>query len=265
MSCHSERATNSLKFPVNWTIQLTRSIITAPATTAAMLENLHHLFPDTLAELPSLRFIEQYDPADETIKSQPFAYVADIVEEVKTGVEIAEITGRGVAVEQWEAMMDLRDHLQKDAKVAWYMVVCGDEERWVPPQSPLSEVDEDLETSTTSPKSPTASKSSGSRSDTFASSSKSTQYTSSPISTREQKNRDQRSAPPAKASSSSRTKTSSDSRSSTKPAPPPMSRTATTESRGKQKERDPEIRRVCLRIEICHTRLTCICSNGVVR
>ena len=246
-------------------IELIRSILTAPGTTAAMLDNLHHLFPDTMASLPGLRFIEQYDPTDETTKSQPYAYVADVVEEFKTGVEIAEVTGRGVASEQWEAMMDLRDHLQKDAKVAWYAVVCGDEERWVPPQSPLSEIDEDLETETTIPRSPTASKSSGSRSDTFASSSKTTQYTSSPISTREQKNRDQRSAPPAKVTSSNRTKSSSDSRSSTKPAPPPMSRTTTTESRGKQKERDPEVRRVRVRIQIFHTQLTWDCSNGVAR
>lgn len=245
MSCHHWKLAEAYDFEL-LAIKLTKSTFTAPGTTTAMLDNLHHLFPDTMASLPGLRFIEQYDPTDETTKSQPYAYVADVVEEFKTGVEIAEVTGRGVASEQWEAMMDLRDHLQKDAKVAWYAVVCGDEERWVPPQSPLSEVDEDLDTATTSPKSPTTSKSSGSRSDTFASSSKSTQYTSSPISTREQKNRDQRSAPPAKATSSSRTKTSSDSRSSTKPAPPPVSRTTTTESRGKQKEREPEIRRVRL-------------------
>lgn len=81
-----------------------------------------------------LRFVEQYDPNDLSASaSQPFAYVADMVEEVKLGVDIDEIRGRGLNNEQWTAIMELRDKLAPEEKVGWYIVVCGDEERAVPP------------------------------------------------------------------------------------------------------------------------------------
>ena len=81
-----------------------------------------------------LRFVEQYDPNDlsSSSTSQPFAYVADMVEEVKLGVDIDEIRGRGLNNNQWTAIMELRDKLAPDEKVGWYIVVCGDEERAVP-------------------------------------------------------------------------------------------------------------------------------------
>ena len=87
-----------------------------------------------MKSLPSLRFYEQYDPHDisDSGKSQPFAYVADIAEEIKLGAEVDAIRGRGVSNEQWASLMELRDKLAPDEKVSWYIVVCGDEERWAP-------------------------------------------------------------------------------------------------------------------------------------
>ena len=78
---------------------------------------------------------EQYDPTDlaSTAVSQPFAYVADLVEEVKLGVDIDEVRGRGLNNEQWTAIMELRDKLAPEENVGWYIVVCGDEERLFPP------------------------------------------------------------------------------------------------------------------------------------
>lgn len=106
----------------------------APATTATLLENFKEIFPDQVRDLPGLRFIEQYDPADTSSASasQPYAYVADMVHVVQLGVDVDEIRGRGVSNDQWASLLELRDRLSPDAKVGWYVVVCGDEERYAP-------------------------------------------------------------------------------------------------------------------------------------
>lgn len=107
----------------------------APATTTALLDNFHTLHGDAMKHLQNLKFIEQYDPSDETsdAKSQPYAYVADVVHEVKLGIEIDDVRGKGVSNESWGAIVDLRDAIAPGEKVAWFVVVCGDTERWVPP------------------------------------------------------------------------------------------------------------------------------------
>ena len=108
--------------------------LVAPGTTAEMLDNFNQLYPDSMEHLKQLRFVEQYDPDDTAAGSgsQPYAYVADVVEEVKLGVDVDEIRGKGVPNDQWAAIMELRDQLAPEEKVAWYIVVCGDEERWAP-------------------------------------------------------------------------------------------------------------------------------------
>jgi hypothetical protein len=109
--------------------------LVAPGTTREMLDNFHQLYPDCMEHLKHLRFVEQYDPNDTSAGSgsQPYAYVADVVEEVKLGVDVDEIRGKGVPNDQWGSIMELRDQLAPEEKVAWYIVVCGDEERWAPP------------------------------------------------------------------------------------------------------------------------------------
>lgn len=111
--------------------------LVAPGTTSAMLNNFQELFPETMQHLAKLRFIEQYDPTDTEAASQPYAYVADIVQEVKLGVDVDDVRGKGVGNEQWVAMMELRDKIAPEEKVGWYVVVCGDEERWAPPTMDL--------------------------------------------------------------------------------------------------------------------------------
>lgn len=108
--------------------------LVAPGSSETLTENLKQLYPDSMAHLPRLRFVEQYDPHDESpgSGSQPFAYVADMCEEVKLGIAVDDVISRGIRNEQWAAMMELRDKLAPEEKVSWYVVVCGDEERWAP-------------------------------------------------------------------------------------------------------------------------------------
>lgn len=113
--------------------------LVAPTTTETMLENFQKLYPEQMENLPELRFIEQYDPDDLKVKSQPYAYVADFVQEVSLGADIDEVRGRGVDSATWEAITELRDKLAKDEKLAWYVVVCGDTERHVPDDSELDD------------------------------------------------------------------------------------------------------------------------------
>lgn len=118
--------------------------LVAPGTTREMLDNFNTLYPESMEHLQHLRFVEQYDPNDTSAGSgsQPYAYVADVVEEVKLGVDIDDIRGKGVPNDQWASLMELRDKLAPEEKVAWYIVVCGDEERWAPTTAELAQQEE---------------------------------------------------------------------------------------------------------------------------
>lgn len=117
----------------------------APATITQLTANFQKQYPEQLAHLPSLRFIEQYDVDDQFTKSQPYAYVCDQVHEVKLGVDVDEVRGAGVQSDAWTALVELRDKVAPGEKVGWFVVVNGDVERWAPPLSD-SEDDEDTET-----------------------------------------------------------------------------------------------------------------------
>ena len=104
-----------------------------PRTSESLLENFHRLYPEIMEHLPSLRFIEQYDPEDLETKSHPYAYVCDQVHEVKLGLDVDEVRGKGVSNEAWSALVDLRDKIAAGEKTGWFVVVNGDVERWAPP------------------------------------------------------------------------------------------------------------------------------------
>ena len=101
-----------------------------------------------------MKLLEEYDPSNETLLNGPWAYVADYVVEVDTSVSIMEEmmqyeermksetvrpmsgpsdeTGRkpstaGSKKAGW--FEKLRDQLQVEEGIRWYIVVCGDEER----------------------------------------------------------------------------------------------------------------------------------------
>jgi hypothetical protein len=103
--------------------------IVAPKTSAALLESLRGLYPKLLEALPTLRFVEQYDPADMSTLSQPYAFVADKVEVCQLSLDLSEVMGRGVATEGWEALLELRDQIAPGEKVSWWVVYNGDEKR----------------------------------------------------------------------------------------------------------------------------------------
>lgn len=107
--------------------------IVSPLTSAALLDNFHQLYPEVMSSLPTLRFIEQYDPEVTTgCSSQPFAFVADKVELCELSLDIGEVMGQGVATEGWGALMEMRDHLAPGEKIGWWVVYNGDELRPIP-------------------------------------------------------------------------------------------------------------------------------------
>ncbi|PNS17577.1 hypothetical protein CAC42_8120 [Sphaceloma murrayae] len=111
--------------------------LVAPGTTECLIENLTELYPELMEQLPHLRFAEQYDPDDlgPNAGSQPHAYVADVCHEIKLGLDVDEVRGKGVSNDQWAALLELRDKLAPEEKVGWFIVVCGDEERFAPPEA----------------------------------------------------------------------------------------------------------------------------------
>ncbi|KAF2257772.1 hypothetical protein CC78DRAFT_179555 [Lojkania enalia] len=119
----------------------------APATASELMDNFNQLYPDIMPKLPSLRFIEQYDPEDLISKDHPYAYVCDQVHEIQLSVDVDELRGKGVANDAWDALVDLRDKLAPGEKVGWFVVVNGDVERWHPPAEGSSTASEVTPTS----------------------------------------------------------------------------------------------------------------------
>lgn len=124
-------------------------------------------FDDTVHADPVLaqgwspvKLLEEYDPANTAEVSGPHAYVADYVTRVTDSVSIVEEIQRyesrvrhsarpPVTGPSSDEMLDkerdttklgsaagwleqLRDELQRDEQIRWYVVVCGDEERTYP-------------------------------------------------------------------------------------------------------------------------------------
>jgi hypothetical protein len=127
----------------------------APATSACLTENFTQQWPDVVARLQGLHFIEQYDPEDLTVKDSPYAYVCDQVREIKLGIDIDEAREVDISDVQSAAIAELRDKLTPDAKIGWFVVVNGDVDRWAPPLEDEDELadedDEEAETRTLSP------------------------------------------------------------------------------------------------------------------
>jgi hypothetical protein len=128
----------------------------APATSTCLIEDFTRQWPETVARLPNLRFIEQYDPEDLTTKDQPYAYVCDQVREIRLGLDIDEVREEGAKGEQSDAIAELRDKIAPGEKLGWFVVVNGDVERWAPPLED-DDGDEAADTKTLSATSPESS------------------------------------------------------------------------------------------------------------
>jgi hypothetical protein len=107
-------------------------------------------------EWSAVKLVEQYDVDDLEILSQPYAYVADYMMEIKLGASISEelekyqaktkseepegdLASPRVSPREWRRksrrlgwLERLRDELEKEADIGWYVVVCGDLERVAP-------------------------------------------------------------------------------------------------------------------------------------
>ncbi|KAJ5819535.1 AP complex mu/sigma subunit [Penicillium riverlandense] len=118
-----------------------------PLTTELLLKSFERTQADLMPRLPELRFIEYYDPADESSNtvSQDYAYVGARVLTIPDGGEIpagmgpgeniedAVEQGSGLTQDQMAALEELRDRIAPGEKIGWHLVYNGDPERWYPP------------------------------------------------------------------------------------------------------------------------------------
>lgn len=108
-------------------------------------------------EWSSVKMLEEYDPANELVLSNPWAYLADYVVRIDTSVspleEMRQYEER-MKAEKFKAMSGpsdetgrkpstkgsknagwlekLRDQVQENELIKWYVVICGDENRTFP-------------------------------------------------------------------------------------------------------------------------------------
>ncbi|KAJ5291952.1 hypothetical protein N7478_001203 [Penicillium angulare] len=119
--------------------------IQQPLTTELLTESFHKTQTDLVSRLPQLRFIEQYDPYDETSNtvSQDHAYVASKVLTIPDGesdasgpganIQDCVEQGSGLSGDEEAALEELRDRLAPGEKIGWFIVYNGDPDRWYPP------------------------------------------------------------------------------------------------------------------------------------
>ena len=95
------------------------------------MSNFRTLYPDIMAALPNLQFVEQLDPADDAgnATSQPYAFVVDKMEQSNLSINVEAVMGQGVSAARWDALADLRDKLAPGEKIGWWVVYNGDPER----------------------------------------------------------------------------------------------------------------------------------------
>ncbi|KFH48712.1 hypothetical protein ACRE_004440 [Hapsidospora chrysogenum ATCC 11550] len=80
----------------------------------------------------AVKLLEEYDPEDLRVPSRPYAFVADFVTRIELHADVEEEMARyarrcAQVDNSWFAR--LRDEMQKDEKITWYVVVCGDDDR----------------------------------------------------------------------------------------------------------------------------------------
>ncbi|THV47402.1 hypothetical protein BGAL_0313g00140 [Botrytis galanthina] len=129
------------------------------ATNAISREQLHNGLEKPLRfnDWSAIKLVEQYDPEDLKTTSQPWAYVSDYMVEIGLGVNICEEVEKykanaaeaepappnceelGMSPEEIKKRNEkagwldkLRQNLEAEEVCNWYVVVCGDEERWAP-------------------------------------------------------------------------------------------------------------------------------------
>lgn len=120
------------------------------STNKAFRKVLSGLYPGILKKVPNLQFIEQYDPEDEDVSFQPYAFVVDKLHTADLSINASKALSEGVGGATWDAMGDLKDGLAKNAEMGWYAVWNGDPVRdtgsdWEDGESGKDEEDDEEE------------------------------------------------------------------------------------------------------------------------
>ncbi|PTB45796.1 uncharacterized protein TrAFT101_001231 [Trichoderma asperellum] len=96
----------------------------------------------------AVKLLEEYDPEETAISARPFAYVADHVIRIDLSANLLEETAKYDALvkerNEGNWFEKLRDELQADASIGWYVVVNGDEERGVPEYDDEDDIESDV-------------------------------------------------------------------------------------------------------------------------
>ena len=102
-------------------------------TPDALRASFTEKWPDIMAHLPNLQFIEMHDPTDcgQGSNDQPYAYVADRVQIGALDADLHKIMNEGLGItnEEWQALGELRDVISPGARIGWFAVWNGDVER----------------------------------------------------------------------------------------------------------------------------------------
>lgn len=123
----------------------TADYIQNPRTARSLRNSLELGNADIMSRIPELHFIEQHDPEDDSTNaavSQPYAFVANKVVTLADNfnglsLNVDEVMNQGTGLSEsgMEAMEELRDKLDPEEKIGWYIVYNGDPERRYPGMS----------------------------------------------------------------------------------------------------------------------------------
>lgn len=131
---------------LNNVLEAAAEYLQQPDSNRAIINSFKNIEPDISTHLPDLQLIERYDPEDTSSAavSQPYAFVAGRVLELSENShqsskpelslsmkEMAEKDG-GLPPGGEESLKKLRDNLNPDGEIGWWIVYNGDPERDFP-------------------------------------------------------------------------------------------------------------------------------------
>lgn len=132
----------------------TAEYVQKPITNKLLLESFSKTEPDIASNLPELRFVEQYDPEDEShdAVSKPYAYVgAKVISIPEEGSQNAGSSWNADIFQEnpldpagTKALAEFRDKYAAGERIGWWIVYNGDPERYFPQdEDDIMEEDED--------------------------------------------------------------------------------------------------------------------------
>ncbi|KAL4806586.1 hypothetical protein BDV18DRAFT_137844 [Aspergillus unguis] len=138
----------------------TAEYVQKPITNKLLLDSFSKTEPNIVSNLPELRFVEQYDPEDESDQavSKPYAYVgAKVISIPEEGSPNAGSSWNAdifqenpLNPEEAKALTEFRDKYAAGERIGWWIVYNGDPERYFPPDEDedLMEEDEEYDSNT---------------------------------------------------------------------------------------------------------------------